>query len=81
LERGNNIITFAMKSKELIKLLMRAGWFKVRQSGSHVIMRHLIEDKQIVVPMHGGKDVHEGLLREIFRMAGLNRKGKHYEKN
>ena len=60
---------------------MRAGWYIVRQNCSHLIIRHLIEDKQIVVPMHGGKDVHEGLVRKILKMAGLNKKGEFYEKN
>jgi predicted RNA binding protein YcfA (HicA-like mRNA interferase family) len=70
-----------MKSSELIRVLMRAGWYIVRQKGSHVIMRHLVEYKQIVVPMHGAREVHNGLEREIFKKAGLNKKGGSYEKN
>lgn len=70
-----------MKSKELIRILMKAGWSIVRQKGSHIILRHLVEDKQIIVPMHGSKDVHEGLLRKILKIAGLNKKGESYEKN
>lgn len=77
---GNKIITFAMKSRELIRLLMRAGWYIVRQNGSHIIMRHLIEDKQIVVTMHGNKEMGRGLFKEILKQSGLM-KGKDHEKN
>jgi hypothetical protein len=42
---GNNFITFAietkgMKSSELIRLLKKDGWYEIRQTGSHVMMRH-----------------------------------------
>jgi len=45
---GNKYITFVMKNKELIRLLMRNGWYIVRQSGSHIVMRHPDKTKQIV---------------------------------
>ena len=70
-----------MKSRELIRLLLRAGWFIVRQTGSHVIMRHLIEDKLVVVPMHGGKEIGKKLLRKILKRAGMLDGGSKYEKN
>ena len=70
-----------MKCKELIRLLMRAGWFIVRQTGSHIIMRHLIEDTQIVVPMHGGQEMGKKLLRKILKRAGMLDGGRKNEKN
>ncbi len=60
-----------MKSKELIRLLMRNGWYIVRQKGSHVIMRHPGKNRQIVVLMHGNQDMAFGVLRRILRDAGL----------
>jgi predicted RNA binding protein YcfA (HicA-like mRNA interferase family) len=57
------------KSKEVISKLMRIGFVKKRQSGSHVILRH--EDgRQTYVSIHT-KDVPEGTLRAILKQAGI----------
>ncbi|MFH0762078.1 MAG: type II toxin-antitoxin system HicA family toxin [Bacteroidota bacterium] len=68
---GNKYITFAMKSKELIRLLMQNGWYIVRQPGSHIIMRHPDKTKQIVVLMHGNQDMAYGLLKRLLKDTGL----------
>ena len=60
-----------MKSSELIKLLKRDGWYVIRQSGSHVIMKHSTKEGQIVCPYHGSHEVGKGLERKIRRDAGL----------
>jgi predicted RNA binding protein YcfA (HicA-like mRNA interferase family) len=63
-----------MKFRELIFLLMNHGWFIVRQKGSHIIMRHPDKEKQIVVLMHGSKDMANGLVKKILKEAGLLKK-------
>jgi mRNA interferase HicA len=60
-----------MKCKELIKLLLRDGWFVFRQSGSHMIMRHPKKDGQIVVPNHGSSEIGTGLQNKILKDAGI----------
>ncbi|MEI6433596.1 MAG: type II toxin-antitoxin system HicA family toxin [Bacteroidota bacterium] len=60
-----------MKCNELIRLLLRDGWFVVRQSGSHIIMRHPEKEGQIVVPNHGSSEVGAGLQYKILKDAGL----------
>jgi mRNA interferase HicA len=60
-----------MKCKELIRLLIRDGWYVFRQSGSHMIMRHPEKDGQIVVPNHGASEVGAGLKNKILKDAGL----------
>ena len=50
---------------EAIKALQRLGFEKVRQSGSHVVMRR--EGKGCVVPMHS--ELKIGTLAGLLRQA------------
>ena len=52
----------------IIKALERLGFVKVRQSGSHVIMRR--GAKGCVVPMH--REVKVGTLAGILRQAEVS---------
>jgi mRNA interferase HicA len=60
-----------MKSSELLKILKRDGWFEVRQTGSHLIMRHHFKKNQIVVPFHASKEVKKGTVNSILKDAEL----------
>jgi predicted RNA binding protein YcfA (HicA-like mRNA interferase family) len=53
---------------EVQRGLERLGFVKVRQSGSHVVMKR--EAKGCVVPMH--KEVKVGTLAGILRQAGVS---------
>ena len=63
-------------SKETIKALERLGFIKIRQKGSHVIMRRqsLDSEKQqvsCVVPLHN-KTLATGTLRNILNQACIS---------
>jgi len=60
-----------MKYNELFRLLKNDGWYEVRQSGSHVIMKHHEKTEQLTVPYHAGKEVKKGLLTAILKQAGI----------
>ncbi len=60
-----------MKYNELIRLLKDDGWFELRQSGSHLVMRHSSKSNQIVVPSHGSKEIGRGLQKKILKQAGI----------
>ena len=60
-----------MKYNELFRLLKKDGWFEVRQSGSHVIMKHAEKPEQLTVPFHAGKEVKKGLLSALLKQAGI----------
>jgi predicted RNA binding protein YcfA (HicA-like mRNA interferase family) len=53
---------------EIVRALERLGFAKVRQSGSHVIMRR--ESKGCVVPMHN--EVKVGTLAGVLRQAEVS---------
>jgi len=52
----------------VVKALERLGFTKIRQAGSHVIMRR--GSKGCVVPMHG--EVKVGTLAGILRQAEVS---------
>lgn len=56
-----------MKSGQLLKLLKKDGWYKIRQKGSHLIMKHPEKKGSIPVPYHASKEVKKGLLRAILK--------------
>jgi mRNA interferase HicA len=60
-----------MKSREFIKELQRHGWYVVRQTGSHLIMRHDLKMDQLTVPYHGSKEMAKGLELKLRKRAGI----------
>ena len=57
-----------MKDKDLLKLLKKNGWRKVRVNGSDHILQK--DGKTTVIPVHG-RDVPVGLLNAILKETGL----------
>ena len=53
---------------EAIRALQRLGFEKIRQSGSHVIMRR--EGKGCVIPMHS--ELKSGTLAGLLRQADIS---------
>ncbi len=54
---------------DLVRRLERLGFVRVRQSGSHLVLRHP-DGRMTYVAMHRG-DVPNGTLRAILRQAKL----------
>ena len=61
-----------VSADKVLKVLGRAGFKVVRQSGSHVILKHP-EGRLTIVPVHRGEDIGRGLLLKIVKDAGLTR--------
>lgn len=55
-----------IKPEKLINVLGKLGFQVMRQSGSHVIMKHP-DGRITVVPFHKGEVTDRGLLRKIIR--------------
>ncbi|MBC6365718.1 type II toxin-antitoxin system HicA family toxin [Algoriphagus sp. AK58] len=53
-----------MKCSELLRILLRDGWFIVSQSGSHVKLRHEVKPGIIIFPNHGTKEIGKGLEKK-----------------
>jgi predicted RNA binding protein YcfA (HicA-like mRNA interferase family) len=61
----------ALKAKEVIRALERAGFVVSRTSGSHCRLVHSTDPaRKITVPVHSA-DLKRGTLRGIIAQAGL----------
>ena len=54
----------------VVSALEKAGFVVARINGSHHIMRHP-DGRNTTVPVHHGRDVRPGTLRNILRDVGL----------
>ena len=64
----------AVRGKELIQALFRAGFVEIRVKGSHHFLRHA-DGRTTVVPVHSGETIGVGLLGQILRDCKLTRAG------
>jgi predicted RNA binding protein YcfA (HicA-like mRNA interferase family) len=58
-----------MTVRELMKLLLKDGWFVDHTTGSHIQMEHRKKKGTVTVPNHKG-DIASGTLAKIKRQAG-----------
>ncbi len=60
-----------MKCSELYRFLLKDGWYPVKQSGSHIKLRHDTKRGTIIFPNHGSQEMGKGLEKKIRKDAGL----------
>jgi predicted RNA binding protein YcfA (HicA-like mRNA interferase family) len=58
-----------LSGKECLDLFLHNGFQKVRQVGSHIIIRKNNPFAQLIIPDH--KELDKGTLRAIIRQSGL----------
>lgn len=58
-----------ISARECISALEKAGFYVIRQRGSHIILRRDTPQARVVVPNH--KELKTGMLRGIIRQAGM----------
>ena len=60
-----------LKAKEVVRALLRAGFFIHHQTGSHARLLHQHKPElRVTVPIHA-KDIPPSLLKRILRQASL----------
>lgn len=64
------LIGKAMRSREVIELMVADGWFEVAVKGSHHQFKHPVKPGRITVP-HPKSDIARGTLHSILKSAGL----------
>ena len=62
----------ALRAREIIRALERAGFVQDRQKGSHLVLLHPDSGFRTVVPVHSGETVHKALLVQIIKQANLD---------
>jgi predicted RNA binding protein YcfA (HicA-like mRNA interferase family) len=60
----------SVRGERLVRALERAGFKVARIAGSHYVMRHP-DGRGTTIPVHPGRDVAKGTLRNIVADAGL----------
>jgi predicted RNA binding protein YcfA (HicA-like mRNA interferase family) len=60
-----------LNSKQVIKVLKRAGFQDVRQTGSHLIFINKEIHKIIPIPIHSKGALKRNLLFSIIKQSGL----------
>ncbi len=62
----------ALKPKELLSALLKAGFKIVRQSGSHIRLQHPQDlNRQTSIPLHN-TDLPRWLVREILKQTEIS---------
>ena len=59
-----------MRAIELEKILLKDGWYVVKQFGSHRHYKHPSKPGKVTIPFHRG-DVDKGTAKSILVQAGL----------
>lgn len=59
-----------MRAIELEKILLKDGWYVVKQVGSHRHYKHPTKPGKVTIPIHRG-DIDKGTVKSILRQAGL----------
>jgi predicted RNA binding protein YcfA (HicA-like mRNA interferase family) len=62
----------ALTGKEIISLLIKVGFIKERQKGSHVFLKHP-DGRATVIPIHSSETIGPGLLSKILKDSEMTK--------
>ena len=60
-----------LKPEKVIRAFERAGWINKKQRGSHVKLIKQGNPNILSIPVHKGKPIKVGLLKDQMRKSGL----------
>ena len=61
-----------LRSKELVSILVKAGFQIIKQTGGHIRLKHISDHtKQTSVPIHSGT-LPRWLIREILKQSKIS---------
>jgi predicted RNA binding protein YcfA (HicA-like mRNA interferase family) len=60
-----------LSGRQVCDILKRFGFVRVRQTGSHIIMRLQTPGAALSLPVPDHKELRRGTLRTIIRQSGL----------
>jgi predicted RNA binding protein YcfA (HicA-like mRNA interferase family) len=59
-----------MHSRDVIRHLLKDGWYEAAQAGSHKQFKHPTKKGRVTVP-HPNRDIPTGTLKSIEKQAGI----------
>jgi predicted RNA binding protein YcfA (HicA-like mRNA interferase family) len=63
----------ALRAREVIRILGKAGFVRWRQKGSHLTLYREADHRALTVPIHFSKTIPKGTLQAIIKQAGMTR--------
>ena len=60
-----------LSASQVCKILQKHGFVRVRQTGSHIIMRRQLPDRGITVPVPNHFELARGTLKSIIDQSEL----------
>lgn len=64
-----------VRAVDLMKLLEKNGFLKVRQSGSHIIYRNE-KGQRATVPFHGAKIIHPKITKQVLETIKISQENQ-----
>ena len=62
----------SIRARDVARVAQALGFVLDRQRGSHAVYYRASDNRRVVIPMHGGKDLKPGTLRGIINDLGLS---------
>ena len=62
----------SLKHNDMVDILIKDGWKRTGQTGSHEQFKHDQKPNVVTVTNHGPKDIPGGTVRNILKTAGLD---------
>lgn len=62
-----------MKTKKIIKLVEKDGWYLVRTTGSHRHYKHPVKKGIVTIAGHPDMEIAKKTLNCVLKQAGLTR--------
>jgi predicted RNA binding protein YcfA (HicA-like mRNA interferase family) len=62
----------SLKPREVLRGLLKAGFYVHETTGSHVQMKHPDRPGRVTIPNHQGFDLPKQIVKSIIRQAGLS---------
>ena len=59
-----------MRFREIESMILKNGWYQVKQKGSHHQYKHPTKPGKVIIPEYGG-DLNSDTVKAITKQAGL----------
>lgn len=61
-----------MTAEEIIKIIEKDGWYRVRSKNGHLQFKHPVKKGKVTVPFHGNHDLRKKVVKSILKQAQIN---------
>ena len=62
----------SIRARDVVRVAEAVGFAFDRQRGSHAVYYRASDQRRVVIPMHGSKDLKPGTLRAIIADLGMS---------